>query len=221
MPIWPRGFLYEASEEKMLIPKEVKFFDLFDKQAENLVRTADFYKKMIDENAFTPENVRAMHEMEHYGDELTHTVINTLNETFITPFDREDIMALTNHMDDIVDGIYMITNRFALYKIPQPSERSKKMADVLARATKALQKAINTLRNKKLMKETLMQCVEINRLENEADVLRDEAISDLFEHEKDPIMIIKQKELYEESENVADYCEHTANVVESILVKNN
>ncbi len=205
----------------MLIPKEVKFFDLFDKQAENMVQTAEFYKKIVDENAFTPENVRAMHEKEHYGDELTHTIINTLNETFITPFDREDIMALANHMDDVVDGIYMITNRFALYKIKTPSERSKKMADVLARATKAVQKAVGALRNKKLMKETLMQCVEINRLENEADVIRDEAISDLFENEKDPIMVIKLKELYEESENVADYCEHTANVVESILVKNN
>lgn len=205
----------------MLIPKETKFFDLFDKQAENIVQTADFYKQLIDNNAFTPENVRAMHEKEHYGDELSHTIINTLNETFITPFDREDIMALANHMDDIVDGIYMITNRYALYKIKQPSEPSKKMADILARATKALQKAVGALRSKKLMKETLMQCVEINRLENEADVVRDEAISSLFENEKDPIMIIKQKELYEESENVADACEHTANVVESILVKNN
>ncbi|MBO7237835.1 MAG: DUF47 domain-containing protein [Elusimicrobiaceae bacterium] len=205
----------------MLIPKEVKFFDLFDKQAENLVLSADFYKKIIDEGAFTPENVRAMHEKEHYGDELTHTVINTLNETFITPFDREDIMALANHMDDILDAMYMITNRFALYKITNPSEPSKKLADILARATKSLQKAINTLRNKKSMKETLMQCVEINRLENEADVVRDEAISSLFEKEKDPIAIIKHKELYEEAENAVDFCEHTAAVIESILVKNN
>jgi len=205
----------------MLIPKEVKFFDLFDKQAENMVQTADLYKKLIDENAFTPENVRAMHEKEHYGDELTHTIINTLNETFITPFDREDIMALANHMDDIVDGVYMLTNRFALYKISKPTEPSKKMADILARATKALQKAVSALRSKKLMKETLLQCVEINRLENEADVVRDEAISNLFEHEKDPIAIIKQKELYEQAETVVDFCEHTANVVESILVKNN
>ena len=203
------------------MPKEAKFFDLFDKQAENLVNTAEFYKKLVDESAFTPENVRAMHEREHYGDELTHTIINTLNETFITPFDREDIMALANHMDDIVDGIYMITNRFCLYKINKPTEHSKKLAAVLAQSTKALQKALAALRNKKMMKETLIQCVEINRLENEADVIRDEAISDLFEKEKDPIMIIKQKELYEEAENVADYCEHTANVVESILVKNN
>ena len=162
-----------------------------------------------------------MHEREHYGDELTHTIINTLNETFITPFDREDIMALANHMDDIVDGIYMITNRFNLYKIHTPTEASKKLANVLAQSTKALQKALAALRNKKMMKETLIQCVEINRLENEADVIRDEAISELFEKEKDPVMIIKQKELYEEAENVADYCEHTANVVESILVKNN
>ena len=91
----------------------------------------------------------------------------------------------------------------------------------MAQSTKALQKALAALRNKKMMKETLIQCVEINRLENEADVIRDEAISELFEKEKDPVMIIKQKELYEEAENVADYCEHTANVVESILVKNN
>ncbi len=205
----------------MLIPKEVKFFDLFDKQAENLVHAADFYKKLIDEGNFTPENVRAMHEKEHYGDELTHTVINTLNETFITPFDREDIMALANHMDDILDAMYMITNRFALYKITNPSDPSKKMADILARATKALQKAVGALRSKKLMKETLMQCVEINRLENEADVVRDEAISSLFENEKDPIAIIKHKELYEEAENAVDFCEHTASVIESILVKNN
>lgn len=205
----------------MFMPKEAKFFDLFDKQAENLVNAAEFYKKLVDEAAFTPENVRAMHEKEHYGDELTHTIINTLNETFITPFDREDIMALANHMDDIVDGIYMITNRFCLYKITTPTEASKKLGGVIAQSTKALQKALAALRNKKMMKETLLQCVEINRLENEADVIRDEAISELFEKEKDPIMIIKQKELYEEAENVADYCEHTANVVESILVKNN
>ncbi len=205
----------------MFMPKEAKFFDLFDKQAENIVQAADLYQKLVNEAAFTPENVRAMHEKEHYGDELTHTIINTLNETFITPFDREDIMALTNHMDDIIDGIYMITNRFHLYKISQPTDFSKRLADTIAHSTKALQKALAALRHKKQMKETLLQCVEINRWENEADVLRDEAISSLFENEKDPIMVIKQKELYEEAENVADYCEHTANVIESILVKNN
>ena len=83
----------------MFLPKEDKFFDLFDKQAENIVRAAEFYRKLAEEGGFTPENVRKMHEFEHYGDELTHTTINKLNETFITPFDREDILALANRMD--------------------------------------------------------------------------------------------------------------------------
>lgn len=205
----------------MFMPKEVKFFDLFDKQAENLVKAAEFYKKLTDEAAFTPENVRAMHELEHYGDELTHNIINTLNETFITPFDREDILALANRLDDIIDGIYLITNRFQLYKIEKPSEYSQKLANTIAQSTKAMQKALASLRSNKNMKETLFQCVEINRLENEGDVLRDEAISWLFENEKDPIMVIKQKELFEEAETVTDFCEHVANLVESILVKNN
>ncbi|MCI7043729.1 DUF47 domain-containing protein [Candidatus Avelusimicrobium faecicola] len=205
----------------MFMPKEVKFFDLFDKQAENLVKAAEFYKKLTDEAAFTPENVRAMHELEHYGDELTHNIINTLNETFITPFDREDILALANRLDDIIDGIYLITNRFQLYKIEKPSEYSQKLANTIAQSTKAMQKALASLRSNKNMKETLFQCVEINRLENEGDVLRDEAISWLFENEKDPIMVIKQKELFEEAETVTDFCEYVANLVESILVKNN
>ena len=165
----------------MFIPKEIKFFDLFDKQAENLVKAAEFYKKLVNEGGFTPENVRAMHELEHYGDELTHTIINTLNETFITPFDREDILALANRLDDIIDGIYLISNRFMLYKITKPTEYSKKMANTIEQSTKAMQKALASLRSNKNMKETLFQCVEINRLENEGDVLRDEAISDLFD----------------------------------------
>ena len=205
----------------MFMPKEVKFFDLFDKQAENLVKAAEFYKKLTDEAAFTPENVRAMHELEHYGDELTHNIINTLNETFITPFDREDILALANRLDDIIDGIYLITNRFQLYKITKPTEYSQELGNTIAQSTKAMQKALASLRSNKNMKETLFQCVEINRLENEGDVLRDEAISWLFENEKDPIMVIKQKELFEEAETVTDFCEYVANLVESILVKNN
>ena len=205
----------------MFLPKEDKFFNLFDKQAENIVRAAEFYRKLAEDGAFTPENVRKMHEFEHYGDELTHTTINTLNETFITPFDREDILALANRLDDIMDNLYLLANHFYLYKISKPTEYSKKLAATLEQTTKALQKALATVRHKTRMTDTLRQCVEINRLENESDVLHDEAISYLFEHEKDPIMVIKQKELYEIAESTTDYCEHVANMVESILVKNN
>jgi len=205
----------------MFLPREEKFFDLFDKQAENIVRASEAYRKIVEEGTFTSENVRKMHEFEHYGDELTHTTINTLNETFITPFDREDILALANRLDDIIDNIYLLTNRFYLYKITKPTTYSKKLAAILEQTSRALQKALAALRHKKNMTETLRQCVEINRLENEGDVLRDEAISDLFSNEKDPIMVIKQKELYEIAETTSDFCEHVANMVESILVKNN
>lgn len=205
----------------MLLPKEDKFFDLFDKQAENLVRASQFYNKCVTEATITPENVREMHEFEHYGDEMTHAIINTLNETFITPFDREDILALANRMDDIIDNIYLLLNRFFLYKITKPTEYSKKLAQTIEQSTRALQKAVATLRSNKHMQDTLRHCVEINRLENEGDVLRDEAISNLFANEKDPIMVIKQKELYEIAEVTTDFCEHVANMVESILVKNN
>ena len=140
----------------MFLPKEVKFFDLFDKQGENIVRAAEFYKKLVDSGNFTPENIREMHEIEHYGDELTHTTINTLNETFITPFDREDILALANRLDDIVDSIYLLANRFYMYKITQPTEYSKKMGHTIAQTAKALQKALASLRSNKNMKETLI-----------------------------------------------------------------
>lgn len=205
----------------MLLPKEDKFFDLFDHQAENLVSAAELYHTCIATPDISPEKVREMHQFEHDGDEVTHSIINTLNETFITPFDREDILALANRMDDIMDNIYLLLNRFYLYKITKPTEFSQKLASTIEQSTKALRKAVATLRSNKHIKDTLRHCVEINRLENEGDVLRDEAISSLFANEKDPIMVIKQKELYEIAETTTDFCEHVANMVESILVKNN
>lgn len=205
----------------MLLPRQDKFFDLFDKQAENIAKAAELYHQLVEKADFSPEKVRRMHEMEHYGDELTHTTINTLNETFITPFDREDILALANRLDDIMDNIYLLTKRFHLYRISKPTDFSKRLAAVIEQTAQALQHTLAALRNKKHMKETQDYCVEINRLENEGDVIKDEAISYLFDNEKDPIHVLKCKELYEIAETTTDFCEHVANLVESILVKNN
>ena len=138
----------------MLLPRQDKFFDLFDKQAENIAKAAELYHQLVEKADFSPEKVRRMHEMEHYGDELTHSTINTLNETFITPFDREDILALANRLDDIMDNIYLLTKRFHLYKISQPTQVSKRLASVIEQTTKALQHTLAALRNKKHMKET-------------------------------------------------------------------
>lgn len=206
----------------LFMPKEVKFFDLFDKQAENLLEGAQLLNKIINTPEINRDNVDKMHAIEHRGDEINHNILNMLNESFITPFDREDIFTLAQNMDNVIDGIYMIANRFYLYKINTPSEESKKMASIIENSVSAVCKVVNSLRNNKNIKETLKQCVEINRLENMADEIRDEAISRILNDDKaNPILVIKQKELFEESEKVTDMCEHVANVVESIIVKNN
>lgn len=206
----------------LFMPKEVKFFDLFDKQAENLLEGAQLFNKIINTPDISRDNVDKMHAIEHRGDEINHNILNMLNESFITPFDREDIFSLAQNMDNIIDGIYMITNRFYLYKIFNPAEESKKLASIIENSAKAVCKVVNFLRSNKNMKDTLKQCVEINRLENMADEIRDEAISRILNDENaNPILVIKQKELFEEAENVTDMCEHVANVVESIIVKNN
>lgn len=206
----------------LFMPKEVKFFDLFDKQAENLLEGAQLLNKIINTPEINRDNIDKMHAIEHRGDEINHNILNMLNESFITPFDREDIFILAQNMDNVIDGIYMIANRFYLYKISNPSEESKKMASIIENSVSAVCKVVNSLRSNKNIKETLKQCVEINRLENMADEIRDEAISRILNDDKaNPILVIKQKELFEEAEKVTDMCEHVANVVESIIVKNN
>ncbi len=206
----------------LFMPKEVKFFDLFDAQAAIVMECASLFKKIVCTPEITRDMVSKMHSLEHDGDESCHNIINTLNESFITPFDREDILDLTNQMDNIIDGIYLITNRFYLFKIFEPSQESKHLAEVIEKSAIEVSQAVLSLRHKKKIKETAKHCVEINRLENLADDIRDEAISRILNDEKiNPLMAIKQKELFEESEGVTDMCEHVANTISSILVKNN
>ena len=206
----------------LFMPKEVKFFDLFDAQAALVMESASLFKKIICAPEITRDKVSKMHSLEHEADEACHRIINTLNESFITPFDREDILDLTNNMDNIVDGIYLITNRFYLFKINQPSKESQHLAEIIEKSAIEVAQAVMSLRNKKKVKETAKHCVEINRLENLADDIRDEAISRILNDDKmNPLMAIKQKELFEESEEVTDMCEYVANTISSILVKNN
>ena len=204
------------------MPKETKFFDLFDRQIDNVVKGAQLFKTIITTPGVTSDNIDKMHSIEHDGDEINHRIIDKLNESFITPFDREDILDLSNSTDNIIDSIYLITKRYYLYKLLTPGEYSHKFATVIEDSVLALQKVVHGLRSNKKSKEVMAQCVEINRLENMGDILRDEAISKLLNDENaNPIVVIKKKEMYETCENVTDLCEHVANIVESILVKNN
>jgi uncharacterized protein len=201
------------------IPKEIKFFDLFDKQASNIIMASNVFCEIIQKGIFDEVTVQRMKDIEHTCDEAAHDIIEKLNRTFITPFDREDIHALAYELDDVVDMLNTIISRLRLYKLNVIDKDLIEFSELIRESVNFLAKALNGLRNQKETKDIRNCCIEINRLENEGDQLRDKVLMKLFDNTKDPVFIIKWKEIYEESETVLDICEDVANVIESILVK--
>ena len=202
-----------------LMPKGKDFFNLFDKQASLAVEAARFFIEMCQSGKFDDANIQKMRDIEHEGDIFTHEIIDTLNRTFITPFDREDIHALTSELDDVVDLIHSITTRMRLYRLTSPDPHLMQFAEIIEQSARALAKAINGLKEIDRPRPILDYCIEINRLENVGDQIRENAIGNLFENSTDPVSIIKWKEIYEVAEVVLDKCEDVANIVESIIVK--
>jgi uncharacterized protein len=201
------------------IPKEFNFFDLFEKQVGFAVDASRYFKQVILSGEINESVLQKIRELEHQGDNAAHTIIAQLNKTFITPFDREDIYALAKELDDVVDMINTILGRMVIYKLSDVNDNLVRFADMIDHSVNALALAIKGLRNTKNSKSVLDACVEVNRLENEGDSMRDMVLAELFEKEKDPIMVIKLKEIYQDAETLLDICEDIANVVESILVK--
>src|SRR3989339_965620 len=201
------------------IPKELKFFDFLSLQADNIVKTADCFKHSVKKGAFDEETVKKIKDFEHEGDTLSHEIVDMLNRTFITPIDREDIYTLANTLDDVLDLINAMTGRMRLYKLDPRDEYFVQFVDTIDQASEALSHAVKHMHDTKRGRRVLDHCIEVNRLENLGDMIREKAISHLFETEKDPIMVIKWKEIYEVAEGTLDTCEHVAKVIESILVK--
>jgi len=158
-------------------------------------------------------------DIEHRGDEVVHTIFEELNKTFITPIDREDIIALASDLDNVLDMIDAAANRLHLYEIKEPSRAMVDLARVIVEAVTALRKAVGMIRNMKQADEVERIAVEVNRLENVADDLMNNAVAALF-HEKDVVHIIKAKEIIERLEEATDYCEDVANVLSDIVAKN-
>jgi predicted phosphate transport protein (TIGR00153 family) len=202
-----------------LMPKEEKFFDMFESQAEHMVQTAKVFKDLIAHWNVDSELVAKVRELEHEADIITHEMMDKLNRTFITPFDREDIHVLAKETDDVIDLIHSATNRMHLFKIPKMTEELEQMADVLLQATEALKKALGGLRDLGRPRRILDYCIEINRLENQGDRVLEMALGRLFDRKPDPIEVIKWKEIYEIVEFAIDKCEDVANTIESIVVK--
>ncbi len=201
-----------------LIPKDEKFFQMFREMSANIVEGALLLKDMLDNFVDPVTSQRKIKEVEHKGDSQTHEIIKKLNKSFITPFDREDIYALSGALDDILDLIDASAQRFVMYNVEKPTPEAKELGFLILRGCQAIQKAVSHLGGK--FEQIAEQCVEVNALENEADRVCREAISRLFDEEKDPIQLIKWKEIYETLEKATDKCEDAANIMESVVVKN-
>jgi uncharacterized protein len=202
---------------RRFMPREQDFFVLFQKQAANIVAGAIAFAKLLEHYTGVPEQVQSIKAIEHAGDEITHQIFRTLNQTFVTPFDREDIHELAGTMDDIIDLIDAAASRFALYRIDKIRAGTTDLTNVLTLATQELAVAVNAL---PAPAPALQRIIEINRLENESDRICRTLIAQLFEEEKDPVQIIKWKEIYEVVETAVDKCEDVSNVIESVILKN-
>ena len=199
-----------------LIPREQKFFTMFAQVAANLTEGALLLQDILQNPSGDPGRIGQLQEIEHRGDEMTHTVIRMLNQTFITPFDREDIHRLSSSLDDVLDFVNSAALRLVMYKIHNPPPVSAELAGIIVLQCEELAKGVSLLeKNGQVMKH----CEEVNRLEDMADNVSRRAIADLFEHEKDPIQLIKLKELYEVLEYATDKAEDAANVIEAIVLK--
>ncbi len=200
-----------------LVPRDTKFFDMFAEMASNLGDGARLLKQTLEDFKDVDARVQQLKDIEHRGDDMTHNILTKLNQTFITPFDREDIYRLASSLDDVLDFIYAAGVRLIMYKITSVPPAASLLAGIVVKQADQLTDALARLGKKN--DNVLENCVEINRLENEADGIARAAIAVLFEKEKDPMSLIKLKELYEVLETATDKAEDAANVLEGVVLK--
>jgi predicted phosphate transport protein (TIGR00153 family) len=205
---------------RRLLPRETSFFDFFEKHAALTIRGAEALRDLMAEAANPAAKAKVVKEIEHEADVVTHACVEALHKTFITPIERDAIHMLISRMDDIMDYIEAAADRVALYNLNEMTVEAKALADVLVRATEHVAEAVRGLRDMKNSRAILARCVEVNRLENEGDTILRNAVAKLFREEKDPIMVIKWKEVYEDLENATDRCEDVANIIEGVVLEN-
>ena len=199
-----------------LIPREERFYDDFKLMADQLRNGARLLEQMLASDPPVIDKVHEIKEVEHQCDFLTHEVIQRLNKTFVTPIDREDIHELARTLDDVIDAIDSGAVLFQIYRIDTVRPAARELTRVIIQQTDEIRAAVEALERRK---GVLERAIEINRLENEADRIHKQAIGDLFSEEKDPIMLLKWKEILDVLEEATDACEDVANLLENIVVK--
>ena len=205
---------------KKLLPKENFFFELFARQTACINQGLELFELLLNDYSRRNELNVQIKAVENRSDEVAHEVFNLLSNTFVTPFDREDIRLLVHRLDDIMDLIEKAAARMQIFDMPAPPVNTDRMHLIIQKAFNKIATAMSMLRDKKQHKTILQLCVEINSLENEGDAVLRESLARLFKEASDPFYLIKAKEIYETLEEATDRCEDVANILETILLKN-
>jgi uncharacterized protein len=198
-------------------PRDRVYFELFEEAGQNVMTAADLLDQMLSNFPDSKDLAREILDCEHEGDRITHDIIDRLNHAFVTPIDREDIIALASALDDIVDYTEEVADYLGLYKIEAPMDQAIKLAHVLKAAARQISEAIPRLKS---FRDISHYTVEVNRLENEGDRITREAVAALFDGGIDPMVVIRWKDLYERLEEAIDATEKVANIMEGIVIKN-
>ena len=202
-----------------LIPRDEKFYDMFEELACKIEEGGKMFTDILNNYEQSEAKIAKLKEIEHEADIITHRTYEKMHRTFLTPLDRVDIYNLVNKMDSVLDMIEAAAVRMQLYKIKKPADEIKELARILNLAIGKIKKIVHALRDKKKSQEILEDCVEINTLENEGDIVLRMTMARLFEREKDPIELIKWKEIFERIEESIDVCEDVSNIIEGIVLK--
>jgi predicted phosphate transport protein (TIGR00153 family) len=206
-----------ARLSQLFMPREREFYDLFEEAAANIVKAAAMLEEMLESWPEKSEIVKEIVLAEQEGDRITHDIIHKLNATFVTPIDREDILALASGLDDILDFTEEVADFLGLYRIEAPMDQAIEMAKVLVEACRQIAAALPRLRS---LQDISHYVVEIHRLENEGDRLERMALASLFERAVDPMVVIRWKDIFERLESAVDATEKVANTLQGILLKN-
>jgi predicted phosphate transport protein (TIGR00153 family) len=198
-------------------PRDRVYFELFEEAGQNVLEASDLLDRLLSNYPDSKDLAGEILVCEHEGDRITHDIIDRLNHTFVTPIDREDILALASALDDIVDFTEEVADYLGLYKIEAPMDQAIRLARVLKDACRQIAEAIPRLRG---FRDISHYTVEINRLENEGDRITREAVASLFDGGIDPMVVIRWKDLFERLEAAIDAAEHVANILEGIVIKN-
>jgi uncharacterized protein len=202
----------------LFAPRDRAYFELFEEAGRNALLAAELLERLLVNFPDNRELAGEILDCEHEGDRITHEIIDRLNHTFVTPIDREDILALASALDDIVDYTEEVADYLGLYRIEAPMDQAISLAHVLSAACQEIGKAIPLLRGFK--PELSEHTVEINRLENEGDRISREAMASLFDARIDPMVVIRWKDIFERLEAAIDSTEHVADILYGIVIKN-